>query len=248
MKMILFLLCLSLSLGQAELITSGLVGYWAGEGNALDGSSLHNNGNYVGDGVYTTGKFGQAFLMDGNDYVEVTSSSLAMTSAMSISMWLKPTTNSTEMMLFNREGEYEMYRATNGNLLWAFANSSPGWAYIDTGVVATLNTWTHITVTYAAGLVKTYVNGSTTPYHTYNGSGNIGDYHTDMQNFRIGSRQGGFQPNFQGAIDEVLVYNRALTATEAASLYAGVSVSVPEPATWALLLMAGLFFLRRKKS
>ena len=105
----------------------------------------------------------------------------------------------------------------------AFANTNPGWNWINTGAVAPLNQWTHVTVTYDNGLIKTYINGTLT--HTYSGSGPIGDVLNTQNDFRIGGRQTTSQ-YFQGRIDEVRVYNRALSATEAAALPAASSSAI----------------------
>ena len=94
-----------------------------------------------------------------------------------------------------------------------FANSNPGWQLTDTGYVAPLNQWTHIAVTYDNGTIKTYANGSLV--QTYNGSGAIGDANPGENDFRIGGRQMQLITHyFQGRIDEVRVYNRAVTTSE----------------------------------
>nr|NCR45675.1 hypothetical protein [Microcystis aeruginosa SX13-01] len=77
--------------------------------------------------------------------------------------------------------------------------------------MAPLNQWTHIAVTYDLGLIKTYANGILV--HTYNGSGTIGDFHLDQNDFRIGGRQNESQ-FFQGSIDDVRIWNKARTQAE----------------------------------
>jgi len=81
--------------------------------------------------------------------------------------------------------------------------------------VAPLNQWTHVAVTYSNGTIKTYANGSLV--HTHNGSGTIGDAITGQNDFRIGGRQV-ISQHFQGRIDEVRVYNRAVSGDEVAVL------------------------------
>jgi len=68
---------------------------------------------------------------------------------------------------------------------------------------------------YESGIVKTYINGVLT--HTHNGSGAIGDVDNARNDFRIGGRQV-TSHHFQGRIDEVQVYNQALTASEITQL------------------------------
>ncbi|HKV37136.1 MAG TPA: LamG domain-containing protein, partial [Pyrinomonadaceae bacterium] len=119
-------------------------------------------------------------------------------------------------IIINKEGEYEIARFPDGTIRSAFANTSPGWNWIFTGpAVAPLNQWTHVAVVYESGIVKTYINGVLT--HTHNGTGAIGDIDTTRNEFRIGGRQVVSQ-HFQGRIDEVRVYNRAISASEITQL------------------------------
>ena len=120
-------------------------------------------------------------------------------------------------MIAGKEGEYVLARLPNGKIEWAFANSNPGWQLTDTGFVAPLNQWTHIAVTYDNGVIRTYANGNLV--HTFNGSGAIGDANTGQNDFRIGGRQMQIITHyFQGRLDEVRLYNLALTASEVSAL------------------------------
>ena len=118
-------------------------------------------------------------------------------------------------VIVHKEGEYEVARFADGTIRWAFANTAPGFAWVSTGSVAPLNQWTHVSVTYDQGTVKTYANGSLV--HTYNGAGEIGDALPAQNDLRIGGRQLASH-NFHGRIDEVRVYSRALTASEVGAL------------------------------
>ncbi len=72
-------------------------------------------------------------------------------------------------------------------------------------------------------MVKTYINGTLT--HTYSGSGAIGDVDGSQNDFRVGGRQV-TSHNFQGRIDEVRVYNRALSAAEVTTLPSSSSAQI----------------------
>ena len=93
-------------------------------------------------------------------------------------------------IIVNKEGEYEVARFSDGTIQWAIANSTPGWAWTNTGGGAPVNQWTTcFAVTHDGGVVKTYLNGTLT--HTYNGcSGAIGDVDTmaRTESVRIGGR------------------------------------------------------------
>lgn len=211
---------------------SGMVSWWAADGDAEDRQD-GNDGVLVNGATYGGGKVDQAFSFDGlNDYIQVgPKANLVMSRHMSVDAWINPTGpgsgGSAGGIIVNKEGEYEIARFADGTVRWAFKMStSPGWNWVNTGFVAPLNTWTHITVVYDNGRITTYGNGS--PVHVFNPSPNpapLGDHHPAEDDFRIGGRQlpGDNAQNFQGLIDEVEVFNRALTRQEAAALYAAGS-------------------------
>jgi RHS repeat-associated protein len=217
----------------AEGGPSGLVGRWNFDENsgtaASDSSGSGYTGTLTSGAGWNVGQNGSAVSLDGvNDYVQVgAQSSLVMTSAASLSAWIYPTGAGSDATyggaIVVKEGEYVIARYPNGTIQWGFANSNPGWSFINTGYVAPLNQWTHLAVTYDNGTIKTYANG--TLVHTYNGSGAIGDAITGQNDFRIGGRQA-ISQHFQGRIDDVRVYNRALTASEVNLALNGASNAV----------------------
>jgi RHS repeat-associated protein len=198
------------SFGSADL-----VGYWKfdeGGGLTTGDSSGNGNGGTLQNGpAWTTGKINGALNFDGlDDYVQVgPAARLVMTNSMTIGAWVYPTATGSGIVV-NKEGEYEI--AIAGTVQWAIANTVPGWAWINTGYVVSLNQWTHIALVYDGTAVKTYANGALV--HTYAASGPISQTTND---FRIGGRQCCPQ-FFQGRLDEVRVYNRALSATEIQTL------------------------------
>ncbi len=199
--------------------SASLVGEWrfdeAGGASAADGSGKGLNASIQNGPVWTSGRYRAGLRFDGaNDYVQVGSPpALVMTNALSISAWIYPTGAAPSGLgiIVCKEGEYEIARFSDGTIRWAIANTAPGWNFIDTGFVAPLNQWTHIALTYNNGETRTYANGDLV--HTHAGSGAIGDVAGTMNDFRIGGRQAVAQ-YFLGLIDEVAVYNQALTATD----------------------------------
>ena len=212
---------------------AGLVGHWKADENtgttAADSTGNGSTGTLTSGAGWTTGQSGAAVNLDGvNDYVQVGAhSKLVLTSAASFSAWIYATGPGSDAThggtILVKEGEYVIARYPNGTIRWGFANSNPGWTFIDTGYVAPLNQWTHVAITYDSGTIKTYANGNLA--HTYSGSGAIGDAITGQNDFRIGGRQV-ISQHFQGRIDEVRVYNRALTATEIGGLASGPASTV----------------------
>jgi hypothetical protein len=184
-----------------------------------------NPGELVGGVSYKRGMVGPGFVFHGgfNDYVQVGDTpTLKMTTAMTLECWIFPTIPQLNGIIANREGEYEFARnpGSDGDIWWAFANTNPGWVGVATGFVAPLATWTHVAITYDNGLITTYGNG--VQVHQYQGSGPISDAVPTLNDFRIGNRQAFAQP-FGGIIDELKVYNRALSSSEVAAIYAAGS-------------------------
>ncbi len=220
-----------------------LAGHWKFDegsgGTAFDSSGNGHHGTLQGGAGWDTGKFnGKALSLDGiDDYVQVGDApGLKMSNALTISAWIypkdPPVQGSTGEggIIVNREGEYEIARFANGTIQWAFANSNPEWNWINTGYVAPEKEWTHIAVVYDYGTIKTYANGRLV--YTYDGEGPIGDVDTTRNDFRIGGRQ--FAPrHFHGLIDEVAIYNRALSAGAIAALTDGAPDD-PSPSALAM--------------
>jgi len=162
--------------------------------------------------------FAQALDLDGKeDYVNIgDSSSLVMEDALTVEAWIYPMGSGNGGgggIIVNKEGEYEIARDFDGTIIFALANSDPGWDWIDTGYRASLNAWIHIAWTYSAadGILKVFV--SSIQVFSIAGNGNIGDARPSENDFRIGGRQccGQF---FDGLIDEVRIFNYARTQEE----------------------------------
>ncbi|MBU6240025.1 MAG: DUF4347 domain-containing protein, partial [Planctomycetes bacterium] len=213
---------------SADIYAGGMVGAWRGDGNANDQLG-QNNGSLVNGATYGTGRSGQAFSFDGvDDYVQIGSSStFKMTNAFSLEAWVNPTGSGTlgqAGVIAGREGEYLLARNnTTGRLNFAIANASNAWAitggWVDTSYTIATNTWTHLAMTFENGVVSFYANGVLV--HSANtGSATIGDYHPITDDFWIGGRQIWNGDKFNGLIDEVGIYNQALTASQIAAIVA----------------------------
>ncbi|MFM6408660.1 MAG: LamG-like jellyroll fold domain-containing protein, partial [Microcystis sp.] len=160
----------------------GLAGYWKFDetsGNTVYDLSGNNNNATLINGIQRTlanpnpiaRPEGKALYFDGvNDYVNAgTNSSLEVTNTLTLEAWINPQKQiqADGGIIVNREGEYEVAVWSDGTIRWAFANSNPGWNWINTGYTISTNQWTHIAVSYDKGLIKTYANGSLV--HTYDG-------------------------------------------------------------------------------
>jgi hypothetical protein len=205
-------------------------------GAVTDSSAAPMNGTLAAGAAAPTrvagGKFGKALSFDGGDsasIADVTGSKLDLTNGMTLEAWVKPTSmNGWESVLYKERGaagtgllSYALYAQDGGTTTppAGYVRTSAGGP--DRGIQGpprlTLNAWTHIAVTYttAAGgsSLKFYVNGALVT--TINGANQ--NILAANQPLRIGNSNASISEGFNGLIDEVRVYNRALSATEIAA-------------------------------
>jgi RHS repeat-associated protein len=154
------------------------------------------------NGIPPSSGGGSSLVFNGANYLRVGDApALRVGAFLSFEAWIYPTANQDGIIL-NKENEYEMARFADGKIYCAFFNTNPGWNWSGTGIMAPLNTWSHIAITYDNGVVTPYLNGVPTG-QVYQGSGSIA---YNQGEFWIGDRQS-FRMPFYGAIDEVRVWN-----------------------------------------
>jgi Concanavalin A-like lectin/glucanases superfamily len=200
-----------------------MVSWWPGEGNTddiIDG----NDGTFVGTATYTTGEVGQAFSFNGSKYVEVPDAAnldFAFGAPISIDMWVYRTGTATIMhFIGKRVGcsgpgctgggfNYQMgFNMDTGQGLF-FGGCSGG---ISTGQDLPLNTWTHLAGTFDGSTVRFYINGTLAGTAAATSLGP-----TNNEPLRIGTS--GTCSGFVGLIDEVELFNRALSQAEIQAIY-----------------------------
>jgi hypothetical protein len=200
--------------GPAGLVAA--YGFNAGSGPTLgDSSGNGNNGAISGASWSVSGRFGGALSFDGsNDIVNVPDSgSLDLSAGMTLEAWIHPLELSSWRTLLAKE--------TSGGIVYSlFANSSSGrpvgemrnasGSFFDSVGPAQLpiNAWTHLAVTYDGSTLRMYVNGV-----LVNSESASGSIQASSSPFRIGGTSI-WGEYFRGLIDEVRVYNRALSAGE----------------------------------
>ena len=209
-----------LSVYSSVILADQPSGFWqlgetAGT-TAVDSSGNGLNGTYTGG--FTLGKPGgvandphTSVGFDGStSYADMGNpASLTYTTQFTVEAWVFPTSAGNNGIIVNHENEYEIAVWPNGDLQWAVANTTPGWAWHDTHITIPIGQWTFVDWVYnPGGVINTYVNG--TLGESFAGAGNIGNAGVGTNNFRIGGRQSGGQ-YFLGQIEDVAVYNYALT-------------------------------------
>jgi hypothetical protein len=219
----------------------GLVGYWTMDGRDLttaaliDRSGNGNGGRLVNIATSTSraeGKIGQALNFDGvNDRVDVSSNpSLEGFSTITISAWIYPTedasvnVNGGRIVSKSNGTSGDDYALTYGSvndekLRFRVTTGATVNADSSSATAIELNKWQHVVGVYNGVTMELYVDGFpiglvSTPT---NQSGTIADSNDDLS---IGGHaEGETDREFPGYIDDVRIYNRALSVTEIKGLY-----------------------------
>ncbi|MCX6925922.1 MAG: immunoglobulin domain-containing protein, partial [Verrucomicrobia bacterium] len=214
----------------------GLVSWWRGEGNGFDQLGT-NNGTLVNGVGFPTGKVGQAFGFNGtSSYVQIPSSdNLNPSGSFSIETWIYPQQDTPEgAVLVSKWGDigeldnqrsYTISLLPGGALSFGIADLAHQWdsafhAFSTDAGAVTMQAWNHVVVVYdqSSGTRRIFVNGvqvksrTDTPITIYNGTAPL-TFGADM---RGGGQVAGY---FNGRLDEVSFYNRALAAPEVQALY-----------------------------
>ncbi len=211
------------------------VSRWAADGNALD-SVDSNNGTLINGVTFGTGQFGQAFSLNGtNQYVDIPdSNSLDITNALTISAWINPTTVTSSRIV-----DKITVGVTDGYLLDILGGSLrmiAGSRLLSGGTVAT-NTFQNVAGVYDGQFMRLYINGVQVASNDF---GSIAPIPTNNRSLKIGVDSTGNGNLFSGLIDEVNIFNRALSASEIGQLALNPNnVSVPEPTSTLGLLALG---------
>jgi hypothetical protein len=221
---------------QNTKLTSGLVGLWGFNGTDISGTTVYdrsgqgNNGTTTGGVTKTIGKVGQALSFNGTSgHVSVGDiSSFNASTAFTVSAWVYKTGNSAGTSLSGTiAGKWDSPAGlgwflecndtdhASPNLLRFYISGVSSASTYSVGQVSN-NAWHHILVKYDGVKKYIYIDGvlDTSPNTT-------GTPTTSTTYFEIGyyNGSGAFNNYFNGKIDEVRVYNRALSATEVKQLY-----------------------------
>jgi hypothetical protein len=203
---------------------SGTIAYdYSGYGNngtLYSGSTVCSNPPTSGCPTWIDGKFGKALSFDGvDDYVEVPYSASLNPSEFSISVWARVDggQGTWRSVITSRDAAtfrgYIIYAGVDNK--WQFwIGDSTAWIPLY-GPDVILGQWIHIVATYSGGVMRLYINGSL--YSTRSGTLAL----NTIRPLRIGAGRTETTPGyfFNGIIDEVRIYNRALSDEEIKELY-----------------------------
>jgi hypothetical protein len=220
-----------------------IAGWWKGDDDFTDHSSNSNNGTTENGAGFALGLANDAFSFNGsNQFVLIgqpVPASLQLQNAVTLSAWIYPTAYPTDhgngalgmivgsqydgsyggaTIFFDGRQNPDSYTGIpSGHIHFQIGDGS-NWHPTDTSTQVPLNQWTLVTATRVAGGPPIiYYNGVAQPLQTGGAWSGVISYPASDW-FAIGQQSNQNRP-FTGLIDEVQIYNSALTAAQVQSIY-----------------------------
>jgi hypothetical protein len=169
-----------------------------------------NNGSISGATWTTSGKYGQALSFNGtNARVNINNAtSLQLRSGMTLEAWVYPTSVSSAWrdVIYKGNDNYYLEGTSPNSSRPAMGGTFGGNLYGTSPLTA--NTWAHLAASYDGATMRLYVNGVQVASRAQTGA-----IATSTNPLQIGG-DSIYGQYFAGRIDEVRIYNRALSAAQ----------------------------------
>jgi len=208
-------------------ISSALVAYYRLDGDATDTSGNGNDGTFMGSPQSVPGKFGQALEFEGQDYVQVEGYiPISGAADRAVTAWIKMQADGVQGIVswgvVSRQNKWVL-RLDNGRLRCEIEGS-----FVRGDTLLNDGEWHHTGVSFAndgtpqLGDVELYVDGVLEAH----GESTLEIDTNTTGNLEIGRnlKNDGF---FQGSIDDVRIYDRALTENEIQTVMEGSAQGFP---------------------
>ncbi|MDQ1557736.1 MAG: hypothetical protein QOD32_796, partial [Pyrinomonadaceae bacterium] len=225
--------------------------WYPGDGTADDVQG-NNTGTPQNGATFAAGKVGQAFQLDGaDDYVLVADNAAAdVTGALTLDAWINPQgIGATQSIVskydsFTGNASYALELIAGGRLTFSVSrdgsnNAGTFRAFTTTNPVVAPNVFQHVAATFdpATQAGKIYVNGVEAATTLDPNSGNVSTIFDGNAPLLIGSIRnvgGTLADFFNGSIDEVEIFGRALTQGEIQSIYDASLAGKCKPTTFTI--------------
>lgn len=220
-----------------------IVSWWRAENDATDYVD-DNHGVLMNGATFASGRVGQAFNLDGvNDFVRVPDSSLWAfgASPFTVALWVNfdsirggaPNMIPNVFVAQDEGGgntnKWMLYRSSSG-LTWHINGPAIGPVFLAAPFSPTTGNWYHVGLTRSGNLHTFFVNGAV--IGTVNDSRAIPNVAYDLT---IGQAEGYSGSYFDGRIDELSIFQRALSQAEMLSIFlagsSGMCTNAPPTVT-----------------
>lgn len=222
------------------VITSGLVGYWTMDGKdtnwtsntMTDKSGRNNTGTMVNMSTTTSpvaGKVGQGLQFDGvNDYINITQAVLPTSGTTEIAFWVKPAYQDTDQVWIHnflsgsQSVSFTVGQTSVGSGRFGVTVGNNAGHWLQSPMSS--NTWHHVVVQISANSVDALYIDGTPQTNLYGNTGfTVGVPATSGFSTTLGRQGLNNAAYFSGSLDDVRIYNRALSASEIQQLYTSAS-------------------------
>lgn len=208
-----------------------MIAWWTGDDDATDFFEVFDG---TENGVtYASGKVDNAFHFDGSSWIDVVGFSgtgnIGNGQPYTMDLWVYPTQNAQQMWISSpgHTGRWYLEQGSQGSDAVAHWGIGGVHNLGSSAAILTLNDWNHVAVTYDGIWVKLYLNGAMTD------EDNIGAQIYNSRDFRIGkwaAPEDSRPLYFTGMMDEIEIFNRALSGSEIQAIYdAGAVGKCKEP-------------------
>lgn len=215
--------------------TNGLVGYWPFSGNANDLSGNGNNGTVV-SGLLSNDRLGNAnssyYLNGQTDYITVPAVSNMFPNRLTLSVWVKIPSNYTgnngigPIIRARLFGYILWFDSSNGSIINILHHNSSTTTTTNTQSNINDNKWHQIVVTFDGTNNKLYLDGQMISSVATTSQSNLYYVSDGAVTFgRDGNNSSSATALYQGWIDDIGIWNRALTQSEILEIYNGVTYS-----------------------
>jgi len=201
--------------------SSPLVGSWSfdeGSGTTVADASGNDLNGVIKGATWVNGKVGKALQFDGvNDYIEIPhDASLDIQDALTVEAWINPSSTAADQRILSKSpypnNDFSMIRASNNRVLVSMKINGVVQSIYSPANAVPVGKWTHVVGTYDGQRMRLYING--TQVNSFAVSGKIGVHAAPLL---IGTNA--TSAYFKGMVDEICIYNKALTACEVLDRY-----------------------------
>src|SRR5882762_8022092 len=214
----------------------GLVGWWPGEGNGNDIAGTNNGVLQGGATASAPGEVGQAFSFNGtNNFVQIPDSPVLRPANLTIETWVRfsaldsagsgGSAAGDQYIVFKqntRSGDFEGFdlsktRVAGGDVFRFLVSSATAQlAEIHSATLLATGVWYHVAAVRGSNFTQIYVNGRLERQTNVAFAQDYGS----LPVFFGSSGQSFWDHKLKGNLDEVSLYNRALSSNEIAAVFA----------------------------